>query len=151
MRVQLETPDGPVKEIGVPVDIRMERPVWVAKQPIRVGQRLSVADFELHTREVAPHETHLADATAFPVGYAARVSIQAGEALDLRKLTLLPDIRCNDAVQIILKSGGMTVSAPGVALGSARIGETIRVRQSRFQHRCYTARVIDKTSVLVEL
>lgn len=152
VRVQLSTPDGLGKSLGVPVELHVRKPVWVAKTTINAGQPLRNSDFELQTRDVSYNYAY-AVGREKPLGqYVARVNMRPGEVLDNRKLTIPPDVRYNDEVRIVLTSRkGMTLIVPGVAMANARIGDTIRVRQSTFQRKYYTAKVIDKNRVLVEM
>jgi flagella basal body P-ring formation protein FlgA len=152
VRVRLSTPDGLVKTLGVPVELRVRKPVWVSKTTINAGQPLRSSDFELQTRDVSYNYAY-AVGNERPLGqYVARVNMRPGEVLDNRKLSIPPDVRYNDEVRIVMAShNGMTLVVPGVAMENARIGDTIRVRQSNFQRKYYTAKVIDKNRVLVEM
>ena len=152
VRVRLETPDGLSREIGLPVHITVKKPVWVVKNFILAQKPLRPSDFTLQAKDVSylyrysvGEETKLTD-------YVARINLQPGEVLDTRKILVPPDVSYNDEVRIfITSSSGMTLSVPGVALANGRIGDTIRVRQSIFQQKHYTAKIIDKNRVLVEI
>jgi flagella basal body P-ring formation protein FlgA len=152
VRVHLESPDGTSHDLGVPVHIIVKKPVWVVKTAVTAQRPLRAADFTLQTRDVSYNyryaigqETNLND-------YVARVNLMPGEVLDNRKIIIPPDVSYNSDVMILLSSNsGMTVSVPGIAMANGRIGETIRVRQSVFQHKYYNARIIDRSRVLVQI
>lgn len=152
VRVQLSSQDGSRKTFGVPVELRIEKPVWVSKTTINAGQPLHASDFELQTRDVSYSYPYAIGQEQPLSQYVARVNLRPGEILDNRKLSIPPDVRYNDEVRILLSSkNGMTLIVPGIAMSDARIGDTIRVRQSRFKKKYYTAKVLDKNRVLVEI
>lgn len=152
VRVQLSAPDGSQKTVGVPVGLHIQKPVWVTKTNISAGQPLHASDFELQTRDVSYNYAYAVGNERPLNPYVARVNMRPGEILDNRKLTIPPDIRYNDEIRICMTSNnGMTVIVPGIAMANARVGDTIRVRQNSFQRKYYTAKVIDKNRVLVEI
>ncbi len=152
VRVHLESPQGTRRDLGVPVHITVQKPVWVAKNAVMAQQPLRLSDFVLQTKDVSyiyryavGEETKLGD-------YVARINLQPGEVLDNRKIVIPPDVTYNAEVRILINSNnGMTLTVPGVAMANGRIGETIRVRQSIYQQKYYSAKVIDKNRVLVEI
>jgi flagella basal body P-ring formation protein FlgA len=152
VRVHMETPDGANRDMGVPVHITVKKPVWVVKNAISAQQLLRTSDFTLQTKDVsyiyryaAGQETSLGD-------YISRINLQPGEVLDTRKILIPPDVTYNSEVRILISgNNGMTLTVPGVALANGRIGETIRVRQSVYQNKYYSAKVINKNQVLVEI
>ena len=152
IRLHLAAADGTNREMGIPVHITVKKPVWVVKAPVNAQHALHTGDFTLQTKDVSSmfrfavgQETNLVD-------YMARVNLQPGEILDNRKIIIPPDVSYNGNVMIFMSSNsGMTLSVPGVALASGRIGDTIRVRQSVYQNKYYNAKVIDKNRVLVQI
>ena len=152
VRVQMNAVDGGSREIGVPVQIVIQKPVWVVKSPINANEPISPMNLSLQTRDVS-------HGYGFAVGqernlntYVARVSMRPGEILDARKLVIPPDVTCNDTVQILITNdNGMTITVPGIALSNGKIGEMIRVRQSVYERKYYSAKVIDKNQVQVEI
>lgn len=152
VRVRLQSPDGMSHDMGVPVHITVKKPVWVVKSAIVAQHPLSTSDFILQTKDVSyiyryavGQETNLSD-------YVARINLQPGEILDTRKILIPPDVSYNADVRILISgNNGMTLTVPGVALANGRIGDTIRVRQSIYQHKYYSAKIIDKNRVLVQI
>jgi flagella basal body P-ring formation protein FlgA len=152
VRVHLQSPDGFNRDMGVPVHITVKKPVWVVKSAVFAQQPLRLSNFSLQTKDVSyiyryavGQETNLGD-------YIARINLQPGEVLDARKILIPPDVTYNAEVRILISSNnGMTLSVPGVALANGRIGDTIRVRQSIYQQKYYSAKIIDKNRVLVEI
>jgi flagella basal body P-ring formation protein FlgA len=152
VRVRMEDAQGQSREIGVPVEIVIKKPVWVVKNPVDANQPLSPADFALEVRDVSYNYGYAVGQERELGQYTARVNLRPGEILDTRKIIIPPDVRCNNEVRILMSSdNGMTVSIPGIALADGKIGEVIRVRQSVYQHKYYSAKIINKNQVLVEI
>lgn len=152
VRVQMSDAQGASREIGVPVSITIKKPVWVVKNIIQAKQPLRPSDLKLETREVSHNYSTTVGLERDLNQYLARVNLRPGEILDARKIVIPPDVTYNGDVRILLSSpNGMTITMPGIALSDGRIGETIRVRQAAYKRKVYSARVIDKNRVLVEM
>lgn len=152
VRVHLESPDGASRDIGVPVQIVIKKPVWVVKNSIRANEPLHASDFSLETRDVSHSYSYTTGTERNLNDYVARVNLRPGDILDTRKIVIPPDVTCNNEVKIRISiENGMTITVPGIALSDGRIGETIRVRQTVYLHKSYNAKVIDKNQVLVEI
>lgn len=144
--------DTRLREVGVPFQVHIEKPVWVATHLVQANQPLRLSDFELKTRDVSHSYQYSVGSEINLTDYIARTNLQPGDALDSRKILLPPDVSCNNEVRILISNGeGMTLTVPGIALSNGRVGETIRVRQALYTRKYYSARVIDKNRVLVEL
>ena len=138
--------------LGTMYSERIQKPVWGAKHPIQARQPLNASDFKLQMRDVSHTYSYAVGAERQLGEYISRVNINAGDALDSRKIVIPPDVICNDQVRILISNGnGMVVAVPGIAMANGRIGETIRVRQDVYQRKYYSAKVIDKNQVLVEI
>jgi flagella basal body P-ring formation protein FlgA len=152
IRLHMESPGGISRDIGIPVKISIKKPVWVVKNIINANEPLSISNFTLQVRDVSHGYSYLVGQERNLSNYVARVGLRPGEILDARKIVIPPDVTYNDEVRILISnSNGMTISVPGIALSNGRIGEIIRVRQSVFQRKSYSAKVIDKNQVLVEM
>lgn len=140
------------REIGVPVQISVKKPVWVVKNAIGANEPLRTSDLTLRLKDVS-HCYNYAVGEERTIGhYIARVNLRPGEILDARKMVIPPDVSYNSSVRILISNGdGMTVTVPGIALSEGKIGETIRVRQAVYQRKYYSAKIIDKNRVLVEM
>lgn len=152
VQVRMVAPDGQRREIGVPVSIVIQKPVWVLKTAVKANEPLRLSDLSLVMRDVSRSYAYAVGQEKAVAQYVARVNLMAGDVLDARKLIMPPDVRYNNDVRILLTNGdGMTVSVPGVAMADGRIGDTIRVRQSLYQRKYYSAKIIDRNQVLVEM
>ena len=152
IRVHLEAADGSSREIGVPVQLVIKKPVWVVKNIVTANQPLRASDFSLQTKDVSHSYSYAVGSERNLSDYIARVNLRPGEILDARKVIVPPAVTYNDQVTILITNeSGMTITVPGIALANGRIGETIRVRQAVYQRKYYSAKVIDKNQVLVEI
>lgn len=152
VQISLEDGQGHHREVGVPVQISIQKSIWVVKNTINANEPLQPSDFSLQNKDVSNIYTY-AVGTERPLSqYLARVNLRPGEVLDARKIIVPPDVSYNSPVRIFISNGdGMTVTVPGIALANGKIGETIRVRQTVFQRKYYSAKIVDKNKVLVEI
>lgn len=152
VRVHMASADGKTRDIGVPVQILVKKPVWIVKNQINANQPIGISDLKLEVRNVSRTYGYAVGRERNLAPYIARVNLRPGEMLDARKIVIPPDITCNSEIRIFMSNGnGMTLSVPGIALANGRIGETIRVRQALNQRKYYQAKIIDKNRVLVEI
>jgi flagella basal body P-ring formation protein FlgA len=152
IRLTMTPTVGNAREVGIPIQISIKKPVWVVKNIITANEPLTLNNFSLEVRDVSHNYMYAVGQERDLSNYIARLNLRPGEILDARKIIIPPDVSYNDEVRILISSGnGMTISVPGIALANGRIGEMIRVRQSVFQQKYYSAKVIDKNQVLVEM
>jgi flagella basal body P-ring formation protein FlgA len=122
----------------VPVEIRVYRPVLVATRELRRGEAIGAGDVALEERNTlaavgAPPLTQTADV----VGLSARRTIAPGTLLSASLIELPVLVRRGDRLGVSARAGGITVQISGEALGTARLGERVRVRNLQ------SGRVID--------
>lgn len=152
IRLTITPPTGSAREVGIPVQISIKKPVWVVKNVINANEPLTLNNFSLEVRDVSHNYSYAVGQERDLSNYVARLNLRPGEILDARKIVIPPDVSYNDEIRILISSSnGMTITVPGIALANGRIGEMIRVRQSVFQQKYYSAKVIDKNQVLVEM
>lgn len=151
--VRVRLSDGATsREIGVPVQISIKKPVWVVKNLVNAQEPLKRSDFALEMREVSVTYGHAVGLERDLGQYIARVNLHPGEILDDRKMIIPPDITRNSEVRIFMTNGqGMTVTVPGIAMDDGRIGQQIKVRHQIYKRKYFTAKVLDKHRVLVEI
>lgn len=152
VKVSLNDQDGHSREIGVPVQLKIQKPVWVVKNTISANAPLQASDLVLQTRDVSHGYQYVIGQERNLRAYVARVNLRPGDVLDARKIVIPPDVTYNSSVRILISNGdGLTLTIPGVAMDSGRVGEVIRVRQSVYKRKYYSAKIIDKNQVLVEI
>ncbi len=151
--VRVRLSDGATsREIGVPVQISIKKPVWVVKNLVNAQEPLKRSDFTLEMREVSVTYGHSVGLEHDLNQYVARVNLHPGEILDDRKMVIPPDITRNSEVRIFMTNGqGMTITVPGIAMDDGRIGQQIKVRHQIYKRKYFTAKVLDKHRVLVEI
>ena len=112
----------------VPVEIRVYRPVLVATRELRRGEAIGADDVALEERNAlaagAPPLTQAAEV----VGHSARRTIAANTALSASLIELPVLVRRGDRLGVSARAAGITVQISGEALGTARLGERVRVR-----------------------
>lgn len=151
-KVVISDESGQTQLLGVPVQLSIQKLVWVAKQTVSAKSPLSTRDFTLQSKDVSRQFSYAVGRECNLSDYVARVNIQAGEMLDNRKITRPPDITRNTEVNILLSNpNGMTLSVTGIALSDGKVGQMIRVKQNIFSTRYYNARVLDKHRVQVDI
>jgi flagella basal body P-ring formation protein FlgA len=152
VRIKMTDNSGRSRDIGVPVQVKVQKAVWVVKNTVSANSPLRLTDLSLETRDVSRQYAYVLGSDRDLSPYIARVNLLPGELLDARKLITPPDVRYNDEVRIIMHTDtGMILTVPGVAMSDGKIGQTIRVRQAQFQRKYYTGKITDKNQVEVEL
>ncbi len=148
------TTESDSRQIGIPVKLALEKPVWVAKHLIPARQAITANDVILLKKRLE-HDSSYALGANDPVGqYSSRINLPAGSVLDVRKLVKTPAVYRNSDVRLVLAMGnGVRINVYAKALENGVIGERIRVRQQLADHRprIYTAEVIGKNTVLVRM
>lgn len=107
-------------------------PAYIAIRRIQPGEKLSPDLFMAQDIDVAsglPHEYRgviLSKETAL-TSLEARQTILEGQFLTTTAVQRMPDIRRGDQVRLLLNSGGLVLSAPGVAQEPGYLGGQVRV------------------------
>lgn len=114
--------------IQVPVELRLFRPVLVATRELQRGDTVGEQDIEQREHNVlaagASPLVHAADV----LGLQARRTIPAGSALLASLLEQPVLVRRGDRVSVDSAPGAISVRISGEAMGTARRGERVRVR-----------------------
>lgn len=146
--------DQEVKTIGVPVRVKVEKPVWVTKRSIRAKETIEPDDVVLQMRALDHQADYVLDDKADVASYSSRVNLPPGQLLDIRKLKLTPLVHRNDRVHIQLKMPGtVNVTVIGEALEEGGKGERIKVKHKLGDRRTkiYNAMVVGRNKVMVNL
>lgn len=152
-QVTLST-DVETRQIGVPVRLSVEQPVWVAAHLIRAKEPLKAGDFIKQTKRLSNDAAWVIPTDTVPTGYTARINIMPGAVLDNRQVNIIPSVTQNDDVTVVLKmASGVQLTILGKALENGVVGQNIRVRRTLENHknRILTGQVIGKNQVLVEM
>ena len=116
-----------VKTQTVSVTVSAEGPLWVAAMDLERGHVVRSEDLE---RVVQPYDDLPHDALLDPdtiVGKEVRSSIGAGKPFKASSLDNPTLVTRGERVTIVYYSGSLVLSAPGEALKSGSLGESVRV------------------------
>jgi flagella basal body P-ring formation protein FlgA len=105
----------------------VERPVAVATHPLASGARLAAAD----VREEVRVHWGLPGASALLTpapGWEVKRPLREGDVVAPPAVAAPPLVLAGEPVRLEWQSGGVQVSVIGIALNSARAGETVRAR-----------------------
>lgn len=148
------TTEGETKQIGVPIRVSIEKPVWVSKKLIRAKEPLSLKNVTLQRKRLELEAPYSIGAKENITGYISRINIPPGSVLDVRKLKLSPAVTRNERVRMVMMlANGIKVSTYGIALETGAVGHKIRVSQGleNTKGRIYTAEIIDNNTVMVRI
>lgn len=153
VQVTLST-EAETRQVGVPIRISLEQPVWVASRLIRAKELLTPNDFRKQIKRLDTNAAWAIPCETSPAGYSARINIMPGTVLDNRQVNITPSVVQNDEVRVVLKmASGVQLTILGKALENGVIGQTIKVRRTldNRKARILTGQVIGKNQVLVEM
>ncbi|HEU0196841.1 MAG TPA: flagellar basal body P-ring formation chaperone FlgA [Nevskiaceae bacterium] len=118
----------------VPVQVQQRRSVLVLTQPVGAGQTITQAMLQLAPRNVASLSSGYFSDPATAVGAIAARPLPAGAVLSTSDVRAAPVIRRGQSVTLEYRTGALTVSALGQALGNGAPGQIVRV-QNAGSHR----------------
>lgn len=130
---QVRCPDTPGWRLFVPVTLRREAEVVVVNGPVRAGEPIAAAQLSVQRREVGMVER---PTFADPAALAGRVpsrALGAGAVLTEADLQQGQPVRRGDPVVLVSRTGGVEVRMPGIALGTAQVGERVAVQNTSSQ------------------
>lgn len=127
---------GPVRwKVYVPGKIKLMRKVLVASRYLAKGHKLRATDMDTDIRDIAKlRRGYLQDGQAL-IGQTLRRSRKAGDLLtpsNVRQATL---IRRGEQLQLVIRGGGLTVTAKAKALADGVKGQSIAVKNLRSNKR----------------
>ncbi len=142
------------RQIGIPVRLAVEKPVWVSTKLIRARDPITSKDVTVQRKRMDFEAPFSLGAKERITAYTSRVNIAPGQIMDVRKLHLTPAVYRNDDVQLIISVGnGVNLKVYGKALEDGAIGKRIRVSREMPNHktRVHVGEVINRNSVLVKM
>lgn len=152
-QVTLST-EAETRQLGVPVRLSLEQPVWVSTHFIRAKDPLKAGDFVRQTKRLTQDAAWVIPTDTMPTGYTARINIMPGTVLDNRKVNITPVVSQNSDVTVVYRMNtGVQMSIIGKALENGVMGQQIKVRRTleNRKSRILTGQVIGKNQVLVEM
>lgn len=122
----------------------------VATRSIGRGEQLSEADVVLSEKSISDLPSGYLTEPSAAVGLEARRTFTAGEVFRVSALKPPIVIKKGDAVVVEAGSNSIAVVAPGIALADGKVGQQIRVKNSR-SDRTIKAMVVGPGRVEVRL
>lgn len=117
--------------IYVPAEIRNMVQVLSLSRPMSAGERVTAADLApLTVNANQQTQAYLTD-PAQAIGQVVARPMQAGQILTQSDLNIAQIVHRGDHVTMIAGTGGITVSAEGVAQAAAGLGQRVMVKNSR--------------------
>lgn len=152
IRLSLTHPNGETHTLGVPVKITLNKPVWVAKQQIHPGDKLSTQNLVAEKRPITTELSRVVFADNPLTNQVARLVVLEGSTLKRQQVTVPLAVRSQGFVKIVMSaSHGVRMLVEGKSLEDGHIGDLIRVRNRLNPDRLYTAKVIAPGRVAVTL
>jgi flagella basal body P-ring formation protein FlgA len=131
----------------VPINIAVHGRYLVTAQAIPGGHVLTAQDLRVAEGELTALPDGILREPGDALGLRTRVGLAADLPLTSQQLLVPPAVRQGETVKVIARGPGFAASSEGVALASARAGETVRVRMPSGQ----TVSGIARAGGLVEL
>ncbi len=126
--VGLRCVDGARWSITIPVDVKVWGPALVAARALPANQPVQAADVQLQEIELSKESASVfADARSLEGKLLAR-PVAAGQAMRTDYFKAAPVIAQGDAVRLVAKGPGFSVSTDALALQHAGDGQAIRVK-----------------------
>lgn len=123
--------------------------VVVAARDLQRGEILTAADLQVELREIRGSWSESRGLEDF-VGLRTTRLVQAGTPLTDLHVEVVPLVERGAAVTIVVRTGNVTVTAPGIARQSGGLGETIEVENTLSRQRV-SGRIIDAQTVEVQM
>ncbi len=136
--------------LNVPVTVRVQVGVLVARRMLARGDSISAADVEVQSRDRASLGTAWIASIGELDGKVAARPIAAGAVLASNSLVPVRLVRRGQSVLLVGDAGGFQVRAEGKALGDAAAGDLLSVENSS-SRRVVQGRVRADGSVAVRL
>lgn len=127
--------------IYVPAQVDLYRPVVVAARNLSRGTRLSANDVTIALRNTSRLRQGFVDSEKAVLGMELRRPLERNEPFRDGLLVQPLAVNRGDEVRLEAEVGGITVSARGTAMSSGRVGQQIRVKNSRSE-RIVAGRII---------
>lgn len=123
--------------------------VVVAARSLRKGEILTYEDLAIEGQEFKSTQPDGRTLEEF-IGLRTSRQIISGHPLTTLNVEVIPAIERGNQVTIVVQTGGLVVTAPGVAEGSGAIGETISVRNT-LSRQLVQGEILDSETVVVNL
>ena len=149
-RVKVIANDKTVKIFGVPLKIKVQDSVWVAKEYISRSQKFSLNNLVKKEKDIT-FVAKTAVRSSYSIEKAiSRKNYKPGDVIDVRFINNAPKVVRNKPVNVIFKSDFISVKISAKALNNGKVGDLIKVRSDKYK-KDYIGKVIGLNTVLVEI
>lgn len=126
--VDIVSPAGVMQTLNMVAQVSFVKPIVIATRPINLGATVSAADVRL-AESIFTHldDVGIGDLSSV-MGQRARRFIPVGKALQPRDLEPLPLVRRGQFVEVVSKSGGVSIISSAKALGEGVYGDYVDLR-----------------------
>jgi flagella basal body P-ring formation protein FlgA len=138
--VGLRCAAGAEWSISVPVEVRIYGPGLRAVRELPAGQPIGQADVAIEEVEWTREPQGVAASLAQIDGRVPVRPIEAGRIIGLAAVRELPAVTQGDAVKLVGVGQGFSIVTDAVALGSAALGQPVRIRTDAGRMLTGTAR-----------
>lgn len=128
VRVGVRCADQANWALYVQAEVKVVGDYLVSARALRPGEILGSGDLALRRGELTAMGRHLLTDPAQAVGSQMRFAVARGQPLRATMIAAPVVIQSGRPVKVIVQGEGFRVANEGVALGNARLGETVRVR-----------------------
>jgi flagella basal body P-ring formation protein FlgA len=127
---QVRCDDAPGWKIFVPVTLRREAEVVVVNGPVRVGQPIAPGQLIVQKRDLGSADGATFSDPAQLAGAITSRPLSAGDIVTTSDLQQGQPLKRGDPVMLVSRVGGAEIRMPGVALGSAQVGQRVAVQNT---------------------
>lgn len=114
--------------VSVPVFVHYFGPALVATQPLPVLTPITAAQVQRAEVDLTREQGGVATQYSQVLDHTLQVPIASGHAIPLNALHIVPAVQQGDAVTIVGKGTGFSVTTDGIALGTAGPGDPVQVK-----------------------
>jgi len=130
VRVGVRCIDQASWALYVPAEVSISGDYLVSARALRPGEILGAADVDIRNGEITAMGRNLLTEASQAVGQQMRFAVGRGQPLRATMLAAPIVIESGRPVKIVVQGEGFQVANEGTALGSARVGDALRVRLS---------------------
>ena len=119
---------GRAWSVSVPVVVHYFGPALIATQPIPVLTPITAAQVQRTEVDLTRDPGGVATRLSQVLDHTLQLPVAAGQAIPLSALQVVPAVRQGDAVTIVGRGTGFSITTDGVALGAAGPGDPVQVK-----------------------
>jgi flagella basal body P-ring formation protein FlgA len=124
----LRCSDGTAWSAFLPVTIRVFAPALVAERSLPAGHALTETDYRIEETDLAQQPAGIVQDARFAADKVLSRPVAAGQPLRREYFRARPLMTPGDPVLLVYEGSGFNVSTEAKALGSATIGEAVRIQ-----------------------